>query len=174
MGKDKSLCQVNFLSEEFLELLKDFTQDIFVDEAYLESLNEHLKDESEQPTVDEFPLYLDQFLDGLGFQNVEWLDVKFKVKDNCYLRGLNSIFPGGIPMMSCFPSLFVQDKPCFEVEWQGKPNQILALVVNVYKGDEVPFSLWAALSFFNTIPIPADLVEELIPDEVKHFLDSYV
>jgi hypothetical protein len=107
------------------------------------------------------PIIIDDLLNELGFRAVRWRQIKTRVQDGCYLDGLNKIFPGGIPFRSLLPSISVNHKLCYVINFLSLSKKRKRQVMDVYKGDKTPIQLWALMSSRDLAAVPCDLVEEL-------------
>lgn len=112
------------------------------------------------PAVD-----INDLLEMLGFESVQWLLTPLRIKDGCYLEGLNIIFPEGIRMRSLLPAISVNLKPCYAVDLASIIVKQREQIFKIYQEDRTPLIMWALLSQKNLAVIPCDVVEELTPPQ---------
>jgi len=96
-----------------------------------------------------------------GFGYVGWISTNFRIKKDCYLSDLNLTFPEGIPFRSVLPSIVVNQKYCFVINFEILNKKQQGWAKYAYEGDKVPVALYALLAVNNLAAVPVDLVEEI-------------
>lgn len=59
------------------------------------------------------------------------------------------------------PSLFIKNKPCFEINLLRASKELKLQVQDAYRHMAVPFELWSMVDVTEIAAIPCDLVEQV-------------